>query len=979
MSNLSSPVDDIWSDLSHIEEISTSAGTCHPVSRGVSTARTQLLDSTEWRFRFSPSALEDAASPVTASTDVSSWDTIEVPGHWALQGWDRPWYTNIPFPFPMDPPHVPDANPTGTYVRDFRWDPDEGGSRWLLRFDGVESLAQVWLNEHCIGVTRGSRLAQDFDVTDIVRSGSNRLVVRVHQWSAMTYVEDQDMWWLGGIFRSVRLVEVPAGGIGDVFVHADFDHLDGSGHLNVETGSDARVSVPELGIDTESGHPTRIDAVEPWTAETPRLYDLVVSTDTETQRFRIGFRTVQVEDGLLTVNGRRILLRGVNRHEFDPRRGRAIRPEIDEADVRLMKAHNVNAVRTSHYPPSEHFLDLCDEYGLWVVDECDLETHGFSAQEWEGNPSDDPRWHDALVERMTRTVERDKNHASIIMWSLGNESWCGENLREMARWTHRRDRARPVHYENDPACPEVDVFGRMYLHVEALERIGRREDLIDEDGAHVSEADLRRRMLPFIHTEYAHAMGNGPGGLQAYRDLYDRYPRLQGGFVWEWIDHGLAVERDDGTIVYAYGGDFDEPLNDGTFVIDGLVFPWREASPGLLEFAKVFEPFRIEVSPDEVSITNTLDFSDAGGFTLRWRSEEEGVVRSEGNLELPKLPAGASCRLPLPPQAHSDGTRVTSVSVLTASDTAWAPGGHEVSWGQSAVDLLPPVAPVHGLGTAPLVRSRAAAPLVLGTARFDSATGELVSLGSLHVPMPPVLDLWRAPTSNDRAPGQEDSQEKRWREEGLDMMCSRTESIRVTDDVLQVVTVTGPRGHGQAIRSTWTWRSHPDGGLDLNLAVTPTGRWTTTWPLLGVRMGVEGGIDTVSWIGMGPGEAYPDTHSAVRFGSWTSGLAELQTPYVVPQENGRREGMRSMSLRRGDATLLSLDAHSEIGFSVRPWTSETLEKAGHLADLHPGPLTVLTLDAGVDGIGSASCGPGPSEESRLYPAPMHLSFTVRAD
>ena len=526
----------------------------------------------DWAFRFSATA-EAPLDFVAEAFDDAGWDRLPVPSHWQLHGYGAPAYTNVVYPFPVEPPNVPDENPTGDYLRRFAVPGEWAGMDAVLRFEGVDSCLRAWLNGVELGESMGSRLPTEFDVGELLRPGEdNVLAVRVHQWSAGSYLEDQDMWWLSGIFRGVTLLARPADALDDVFVHAGYDHVSGTGTLRVDTDVPARVTVPELGIDVAAGETVEVP-VEPWSAELPRLYDAEVASAGERVRLRIGFRTVVIEDALLKVNGRRILFRGVNRHEFDPDHGRVVSEEVMRRDVLLMKAHNLNAVRTSHYPPHPRFLELCDELGLYVIDECDLETHGFFLLEWRGNPSDDPRWEDAFVDRMRRTVERDKNHPSIVMWSLGNESGSGSNLSAMAAWTRERDPSRPLHYEHDWSCRDVDVYSRMYAPHEEVDAIGRGEQHPD---------------LPFILCEYAHAMGNGPGGLSEYQELFERHPRCQGGFVWEWIDHGLRQgER------FAYGGDFGEPLHDGNFVADGLLFPDRTPSPGLLEFKKVIEPVRI--------------------------------------------------------------------------------------------------------------------------------------------------------------------------------------------------------------------------------------------------------------------------------------------------------------------------------------------------------------------------------------------------
>jgi beta-galactosidase len=573
--------------------------------------------SGDWKFRWSGRA-DGPADFARPSADDADWATLPVPSHWQLHGFGAPAYTNIRYPFPLDPPRVPTGNPTGDYRVRFSLPPGWPAGRTILRFDGVDSCARIWLNGTELGIISGSRLPAEFDLAGALNSSDqeNVLAVRVHQWSSGSYLEDQDMWWLSGIFRQVMLLARPDGGVRDYFVHTEYDHRTGQGTLrvDVDAGGPARITVPELGIDVAAGETVTMPA-EPWSAESPRLYAGTISTQGETVPLAIGFRTVAIRDGILTVNGRRVLFRGVNRHEFDPDRGRAITEETMRRDVLLMKQHNINSVRTSHYPPDPRFLELCDEFGLYVIDECDLETHGFLGSSREtipDNPADQPDWQQALVSRMQRMVERDKNHPSIVLWSLGNESGPGRNLGAMAAWGRHRDPSRPLHYERDPTYRDVDVFSQMYTPQAEVERIGQgREEPLDDP-----ELEARRRAMPFILCEYGHAMGNGPGGLTEYQDLFDRYPRCQGGFIWEWIDHGLRT-RDDYGEFYGYGGDFGEPLHDGNFVADGLLFPDRTPSPGLLEYAKVIEPVRISRDGDRLRIANRYDFLDRS-MASRW-------------------------------------------------------------------------------------------------------------------------------------------------------------------------------------------------------------------------------------------------------------------------------------------------------------------------------------------------------------------------
>jgi beta-galactosidase len=890
-----------------------------------------------------------------------------VPSHWQLHGYGAPAYTNVAYPFPVEPPHVPDENPTGDYVRRFAVPAAWAGTDAVLRFEGVDSCLRAWLNGVELGVAMGSRLPTEFDVGALLRPGEeNLLAVRVQQWSAGSYLEDQDMWWLSGIFRSVTLLARPAEALDDVFVHAGYDHTTGTGTLRVDTDAPARVTVPELGIDVAPGESVELP-VEPWSAELPRLYDAEVASAGERVALRVGFRTVVVEDGLLKVNGRRVLFRGVNRHEFDPDHGRAVSEEVMRRDIVLMKAHNVNAVRTAHYPPHPRFLELCDELGLYVIDECDLETHGYVNLGWRGNPSDDPRWEDAFVDRMRRTVERDKNHASIVMWSLGNESGSGSNLSAMAAWARGRDPSRPLHYEHDWSCRDVDVYSRMYAPHDEVDAIGRGEEEPLEDA----ELDARRRGLPFILCEYAHAMGNGPGGLSEYQELFERYPRCQGGFVWEWIDHGLRQRLPDGSERFAYGGDFGERLHDGPFVADGLLFPDRTPSPGLLEFKKVIEPVRITgaAGTGHVSVANLHDFRDLSHLAFPWALEEEGVAVAEGVLEVGPVAAGERAEVALPELPATRGETWLTVRAVLAADEPWAPAGHEVAWGQ--------VAASEG-EAAPAAASREAAAggggmLSLGPGSFDPATGLLRSLGDLALDGP-RLDVWRAPTDNDTGMHGPVQLEAAWRARGLHRARHRVIAVEPGPAGLVVRTRVGMAAWDGGLLATYTWSEEAD-GLLLTVEVTPEGEWTVPLPRLGLRLALPADLDRVEWFGRGPGEAYRDTRRAARVGRFAASVDELQTPYVRPQENGSRSEVRWATLTDPSGAGLRVEGRPHIELTARRWTSEDLDAATHTPELVARNRIWVNLDHAQQGIGTASCGPGVLPQHDLEAVPT--TFALR--
>lgn len=952
-------------DTAYVEDRAPGSGRLAPRAALHSDAPSLALDG-PWRFRLAAGLHDLSAGFEVPGFDDHAWDELPVPSCWQLNGFGAPAYTNVTYPFPVDPPHVPDENPTGEYRRAFTLPEPWPADRAVLRFEGVDSCFAVWLNGQRLGDGKGSRLPTEFDATGALRPGRNLLAVRVHQWSAGSYLEDQDMWWLSGIFRPVRLLARPAQRLDDVFVHADYDHTTGRGTLRVETsGAAARLHVPALGLhDADPAGPHAFPAAVPWTAEQPHLYDGELVTAGERVRIRVGFRTVTVEDGRLLVNGRPLLLRGVNRHEWDPETGRTLSYATMRRDVLLMKRHNINAVRTSHYPPDSAFLDLCDEFGLWVVDECDLETHGFEPVGRHTNPSDDPRWQEAYLDRMSRTVERDKNHPSVIMWSLGNESGTGRNLAAMAAWTRRRDPSRLLHYEGDQDSGYVDVYSRMYADHAETELIGRGGEPATTDPA----LDAHRRALPFILCEYAHAMGNGPGGLAEYQRLFERYPRLQGGFVWEWIDHGIARRTADGRTHHAYGGDFGEPVHDGNFVADGLLFPDRTPSPGLIECKKVVEPVTIDLDPvgESILIRNGHDFRDTGHLSFDWRAEDEGEPLAQGPLTVPVLRPGEHTLLPWPalPPAK-DGERAFTVTARLARDEPWAGAGHDIAWGQAVSPPAPP--PVRR--RAPL--SRQGADVLVGPGRFDAATGGLRAVGGLPLDRP-VLDLWRAPTDNDRLGGREADG---WQALGLHRLTARLTGLDASGDALTVTTRVAPAGTDAAMHTTYHW--HTDGStLWLDLTVVPEGDWPGALPRIGLRTALPGWIDTVDWYGRGPGEAYRDTAAAARLGRHRHTVDALQTPYVRPQENGNRHQVRWARLTGAGGGLL-VTGEPWYDLTARRWTAAELAAARHTTDLVPGDRVHLHLDAAHHGIGTASCGPGPlpEHELRARRTTLRLGFT----
>jgi beta-galactosidase len=978
----------------------------------------------DWSFRLLPAAQptgEEGEAFAQPSTDVGSWDHIAVPASWVLVGEGRyglPIYTNVQFPFPVDPPHVPDENPTGDYRRtvelaeDFATD-----ARLVLRFDGVESAFRVWWNGQEVGVGKGSRLAHEFDVTDFAHPGENILAVRVHQWSDASYLEDQDQWWLPGIFRDVTLTARPVAGVDDVWLRTSW--RDGRGWIEPEVRAlpgayPIRIQVPELGVDLQwadeaSVSTISIARVEPWSAESPRLYEARVSTSAEKIRLRLGFRTIEIVGDQLLANGRRLVFHGMNRHEAQPDRGRVFTETHAREDLARMKRFNVNAIRTSHYPPHPRLLDLADELGLWVVLECDLETHGFEAGgtgnnwtrdpaavvertsrltmrdqghastgagAWAANPSDDPTWRDAYLDRIERTVERDKNHASVVMWSLGNESGTGANLAAMAAWVHDRDPDRPVHYEGDYAGAYTDVYSRMYPSVPETESIGR-DDTSLLLGCSAAES-ARQRTKPFLHCEYVHAMGNGPGAIDQYEELVDRYPRLHGGFVWEWRDHGIRTHTPEGVEYFGYGGDFGEVVHDGNFVMDGMILSDDTPMPSLHEYAAVVAPFRFTFAADlgsselgSVEIRSMRHSLRSDDVEFAWRLERNGIATASGTLEVAALEAGSSVSVPLPsPNIEGDGETWLTVEARLRSQAEWADAGHVLASGQHDATPGKP-APQQRLPRW-TVGAASSGVRTLGIGSFDN--GSLTHIDGLAIDGP-ELSLFRAPTDNDlrAGPGSYDLADPSvhdrglpspalaeiWRSAGLDRLTSRVVERQEGHSGIRELRRWAPAAGRESVCTDIRWQALDD-SLRVTVEITPSAGWDIVWPRLGIRFALPLGLESANWFGTGPFESYPDSAKAARVGAFTSSIDDLNVRYARPQETGHRPGLRHLELT-GSAGRLAVEAIPDHrgrrpGFSVARHTAEEVSAADHPHELPVPTRTYLYIDSAQNGLGSRACG-----------------------
>jgi beta-galactosidase/evolved beta-galactosidase subunit alpha len=984
-----------------------------------------------WRFHYAATPTEAPPDYAAEVCDDGEWGELPVPGNWQMHGYGRPHYTNVRYPFAIDPPHVPSENPTGTYRRRFHLPTGWRGRRLIMRFDGVDSAFELSLNGHYVGFSKGSRMPAEFDVTEHAHAGENLLAVRVYQWSDGSYIEDQDMWWLSGIFRDVTLLAEPPMALRDLRVDPGLHDDLRAATLRVQmsfqvTMGQAQRGRLELGLLDPGGRPipdarsavdvdlrpeapataelsTEVQAPRLWSADDPALYALLLTLRDEQGNVvwavpqPVGFRRVEIRGPRLLVNGRAVKLRGVNRHEHHPDLGRAVPRETMLADVLLMKQHNINTVRTSHYPPHPHFLDLCDAYGLYVIDEADLECHGLRYAQPPFFLSDDPEWRDAYVDRMERMVERDKNHPSVIMWSLGNESGFGSNHEAMAAWSRAHDPVRPIHYEGDSHGKVSDLISQMYTAMPEVIAMGVGEADVGGEGRWSPRVSLEEyRDKPFFLCEYAHAMGNGPGGLAEYWDAFWRYDRLIGGCVWEWLDHGIRATAPDGQAYFAYGGDFGDQPHDDNFVCDGLLFPDRTSSPGLLEYKKVLEPVWVEAIEigsytAKLRVHNRYDFLALDHLHASWHLSEDGVTIAAGSIALPDIAPGASapitiaCAVPAPlPGAVYHLTLRFTLAVATR----WAEVGHEIAFTQFELPIAAPAPAFARTSTPPLqCREDGARLRIDGGATalaFDTARGTIDSWSYAGRPLllaGPRLSLWRAAIDNDaRGGGARVAHE--WRERFLHMAHHRLDDFaweRLDDATVRVTVLScvAPPVYQAAFDCRYAYTVFGDGEVFLEVQGTPRGDWPATLPRIGLELTLPGALDQVAWLGRGPGESYADSKQAARFGLWRAGVDELWTPYVRPQENGNRSDTRWVSLNDSSGAGLLAAGEPTLNFSAHRFTTEDIDRAEHTYDLAPRPTITLHLDYQQNGLGSASCGPGVMAPYQLRAEPFVFRVRLR--
>lgn len=967
--------------------------------------------SGKWQFFYSqyPETVHDMFYQV--DYDTSMWDEMQVPAHWQLNGYGEPHYTNVAYPFAVRPPIIPSENPTGLYKRIFNYDlvTDE---MVHLRFEGVDSAFYVWVNGQFVGYGTGSRTASSFDVTDVIQSGANQIAVKVHQFNAQTYLEDQDMWWLSGIFRDVKLVRRPQNHLEDLFVQATLDSDYKEGVLRIESA----FNYDQVSLDytlynnqqevvytrtdvTDCSVVAQIENIAPWTAEMPNLYTLVVQVKDhnrellETVTQRVGFRTVEIREGLLLINGQRVLFKGVNRHEHDWERGRINSLQTMKDDLILMKRHNINAVRTAHYPSDPRFYALCDELGLYVIDEADIETHGMQHTLGWNKLTNDPAWEAAYVERAKRMVERDKNHPSIIMWSLGNESGYGVNHEAMAHWIRQRDPSRLLHnesesfgllqeteYEPVKLNDTSDVYSSMYTSHASLEKLGKQSDLAQ----------------PHLLCEFVHAMGNGPGGLKEYMDLFYRYPRLQGGFVWEWIDHGLRQKTANGEEYIAFGGDFSHEQHDGNFVCDGLLFADRQPSPALSEFKAAAQPLKVTRNANgRFLLENRYDFSDLAHLAADYTITYQGELLQSGRVDLPHIEPGEVRELPL----SIDGKELPEDSFLTIQfklkeAVEWAERGHEVAFcqfrvGQKSQPHPQSASTVNQQKSEALsVRQTVGSLQVTGEdfdILFNTHTGWLDCLsyrGEEVIAQGPRFNVWRAMTDNDQLPLMKGSGRigDYWQEKQVHLMEGTLMQFdyQQTDEgvMIEAKHMQAPPGQSWGLDLTTRYTIDVDGRIGIDIAGEPFGQnGSESLPKLGMQLYLPDQYETVTWDGLGPAENYPDSQLAARHGRYMRTIDELWTPYAHPQENGNHMGVSQVTLTNQSNFGLKI-VGEDLNFSAHYYTTRMIDHALHPYELVKQPQIELNIDYQQYGLGTNSCGPATQEQYKLKVEPFHYTFTL---
>ena len=964
--------------------------------------RMQLLNGT-WKFQYFNSIYDIQDSFFEKNYDTENFDEIQVPSVWQMAGYDTHQYTNIRYPFPFDPPYVPQDIPCGAYVHNFEYSRDEKASKAFLNFEGVDSCFYVWINGSYVGYSQVSHMTSEFDVTDVLQDGTNTVAVLVMKWCDGSYLEDQDKFRMSGIFRDVYILKRPEQAISDYHIKTKIEDMLAKVELDVKFYSSANVkisiedkngAVVAVGSIAEEGTAVlEIASPELWNTENPYLYKLILETENEVIVDHIALRKIEIKDQVIYLNGQKIKFRGVNRHDSDPATGFTISPEQITTDLTLMKQHNFNAIRSSHYPNAPFFYEMCDKYGFMVIDEADIEAHGpfmiyrkedtdyNRFKRWNEKIADDPVWEEAIVDRVKLMVERDKNRFCIVMWSMGNESAYGCNFEKALAWTKKFDpdritqyeSARYRNYDETYDYSNLDVYSRMYP---ALSEI---QEYLDKDGS-----------KPFLLVEYCHSMGNGPGDFEDYFQMIQDNDKMCGGFVWEWCDHAIAHgTAENGKTIYAYGGDHGEEIHDGNFCMDGLVYPDRTVHTGLLEYKNVYRPARVisyDKESGELVLHNYMDFDDLKDYVkISYELTQDGLVISKGilpefsvaphgegktNLKI-NVPENGKCylkliyhlkkELPLLDEDHILGFDEIEVSKEDAKcklAEKWIP--KTVVDSELQVNENDTQIHIKGREFAYTVDKR--------TALFT----EMKFAGREYLNHPMELNIWRAPTDNDMYIKSE------WKKAHYDKAYTRAYTTEVVQGKHGVKITSHASVVAETVQKildvTITWKIEATGKIDADVAVTKDDEFPDL-PRFGVRMFLDKKLADVRFFGMGPQESYRDKHQAASHGLYRANVGDLHEDYIRPQENGSHYDCEYVELNNSRYGIVA-SAENAFSFNASYYTQEELEKKTHNYELTESDSVVFCVDYALNGIGSNSCGPVVLEQYRFDDVLFQFQFTL---
>ena len=964
--------------------------------------RMQLLNGT-WKFQYFNSIYDIQDSFFEKNYDTENFDEIQVPSVWQMAGYDTHQYTNIRYPFPFDPPYVPQDIPCGAYVHTFEYSRDEKAPKSFLNFEGVDSCFYVWINGSYIGYSQVSHMTSEFDVTDVLQDGTNTVAVLVMKWCDGSYLEDQDKFRMSGIFRDVYILKRPKQAISDYHIKTRIEDMLAKveiemkfySPLNVKISiEDRNGAVVALGSIAEEGTAVlEIASPELWNTENPYLYKLILETENEVIVDHIALRKIEIKDQVIYLNGQKIKFRGVNRHDSDPVTGFTINPEQITTDLTLMKQHNFNAIRSSHYPNAPFFYEMCDKYGFMVIDEADIEAHGpfmiyrkedtdyNRFKRWNEMIADDPVWEEAIVDRVKLMVERDKNRFCIVMWSMGNESAYGCNFEKALEWTKNFDpdritqyeSARYRNYDETYDYSNLDVYSRMYP---ALSEI---QEYLDKDGS-----------KPFLLVEYCHSMGNGPGDFEDYFQMIQDNDKMCGGFVWEWCDHAIAHgTAENGKTIYAYGGDHGEEIHDGNFCMDGLVYPDRTVHTGLLEYKNVYRPARVisyDKESGELVLHNYMDFDDLKDYVkISYELTRDGLVISKGklpevsaaphsegkiNLKI-NVPESGKCylkfiyhlkkELPLLDEDHILGFDEIEVSQKDAK-CQLAEKWVEKTVTDSELQVSEDDTQIH-------IKGREFAYTIdRRTALFT----EMKFAGREYLNHPMELNIWRAPTDNDMYIKSE------WKKAHYDKAYTRAYTTEVVQGKHGVKITSHASVVAETVQKildvTITWKIEAAGKIDADIAVTKDDEFPDL-PRFGVRMFLDKKLSDARYFGMGPQESYCDKHQAASHGLYRADVGDLHEDYIRPQENGSHYDCEYVELNNSRYGIVA-SAEKAFSFNASYYTQEELEKKTHNYELIESDSVVFCVDYALNGIGSNSCGPVVLEQYRFDDVLFRFQFTL---